>query len=118
MVNAVVDTNVIVAGILTSSAASASRSLMDRPRNGDFVLLLSPAALLEIREVLALTTLREIHRLTDEDIRRFCRRLEIDTNSRVLSPTTTGVASPHSRCDGYEVDCPRIGRSSRLSRHE
>lgn len=53
-----------------------------------FVLLFSPAALLEIREVLALPQLREIHRLTDADIRRFCRRLQIDTNSRVLSPTT------------------------------
>lgn len=39
MVNAVVDTNVIVAGILTTSATSASLILIDRHRSGDFVLL-------------------------------------------------------------------------------
>jgi putative PIN family toxin of toxin-antitoxin system len=85
MVNAVVDTNVLVAGVLTSNPRSSSRRLLDRHRHGDFTLLLSPAALKEIQEVLALPHLRAMHRLSDEEIRLFCLGLEFAGNARVLS---------------------------------
>jgi putative PIN family toxin of toxin-antitoxin system len=69
MLSAVVDTNVIVAGVLSSNPTSASRALMDRLRAGEFLLLLSPEALLEIEEVLALAEMKAIHGLTDDEIR-------------------------------------------------
>ena len=90
MPSAVVDTNVIVAGVLTSNPHSASRSLIDRLWSGQFTLLLSPDALLEIQDVLQLPRLRSLHRLTDDDIRRFCRALEVA--SRMLVPTE--IVSP------------------------
>ena len=86
MVNAVVDTNVIVVGVLTNDPYSASASVIDRHRNGEFLLFLSPPALLELQEVLAFPRLRAIHHLTDEEIRRFCRRLEVH-HSRMFSGT-------------------------------
>ncbi len=87
MVSAVVDTNVLVAGVLTSSSRSASRRLLDRHRRGDFALFLSPAALKEIQQVLVLPSLRAMHQLTDDEIQLFCLRLEFDTNTRVLAGT-------------------------------
>jgi putative PIN family toxin of toxin-antitoxin system len=87
MLAAVVDTNVLVAGVLTRSLRSASRRLVDRHRSGEFTLLLSPATLTEIQEVLALPQLRAMHHLTDDEIRLFCLRLEFDKNTRVLAGT-------------------------------
>jgi putative PIN family toxin of toxin-antitoxin system len=82
---AVVDTNVLVAGLLTSSPRSANRKLLDCFRRGDFTLLLSPAALQEIQQVLALPQLRVIHHLTDDEIRLFCLGLEFAENARVVA---------------------------------
>jgi putative PIN family toxin of toxin-antitoxin system len=87
MVVAVVDTNVLVSAVLTSSTTSASRRLLDRHRAGDFVLVLSPSALQEIQEVLALPHLRKLHQLSDDEIRVFCLGLELNVNTRVLSGT-------------------------------
>lgn len=86
MLSAVVDTNVIVAGVLSSNATSASRALIDRLRAGEFLLLMSPEALLEIEEVLTLPEMKAIHGLTDDEIRAFCQSLQV--GSRMVSGTT------------------------------
>jgi uncharacterized protein len=83
MTTAVVDTNIIVAGMLTQSPRSASRELIDRLFAGDFELLLSTAALAEIQHVLALPQMQAIHHLTDDEIQQFCRALAV--RSRMLS---------------------------------
>jgi putative PIN family toxin of toxin-antitoxin system len=85
MAAAVVDTNVLVAGLLTSSPRSANRKLLDRVRDGDFTLVLSPAALLEIQQVLALPQLRALHHLTDDEIAVFCLGLEFAKNARIVA---------------------------------
>jgi putative PIN family toxin of toxin-antitoxin system len=77
MKSAVVDTNVVVAGVLSSSPRSACRAVLDRCRVGDFQLVLSPETLREIAEVLAHPDLRAIHGMADSDIRRFCRALQV-----------------------------------------
>ncbi len=98
MPNAVVDTNVIVAGVLTSNPRSASRSLIDRLWSGEFTLVLSPDALREIQDVLQLPRLRALHRLADDDILHFCRALEIV--SRMLVPSeTVSPAVPRDATD-------------------
>lgn len=83
MTSAVVDTNIIVAGVLTKNPRSASRGVIDQLFAGAFELLLSPAALMEIQHVLALPRMQAIHQLTDEDMRGLCRALEVQ--SRMLS---------------------------------
>ena len=87
MVAAVVDTNVLIAAVLTSSARSSSRKVLDRHRAGEFVLILSPSVLQEIRDVLALPNLRHLHGLNDDEIRAFCLGLELSANTRVLAGT-------------------------------
>ena len=93
MLSAVVDTNVIVAGILTAFSNSASHLLLNRLWKEEFLLVCSPAALLEIAEVLAHPEMQKIHRLRDAEIRAFCQALEIRSRmfvgTRPVSPTVT-----------------------------
>lgn len=86
MIDAAVDTNIIVAAVLTTNDKSASHTILNRHRNREFRLVVSPPILLEIRGVLRHPELRAVHRLTDEDIHRFCRRLEV--GSRMVSGLT------------------------------
>lgn len=90
MLTAVIDTNVLVAGLLTESPRSASREIMDRHRNANFTLALSAEALQEIFAVLSHSRIRLMHKLNEAEIVQFCRRLEV--GSRMFSGTT--VVSP------------------------
>ena len=93
MIRAVIDTNIIVAGVLTKSPRSSNRRVMDRFFAGDFELCLSRSTLAEIQHVLALPQMRKIHRLTDSDIKRLCRAMAV--RSRVFVPTAAvSPASP------------------------
>ena len=85
MTSAVIDTNIIVAGVLTKNPRSASRGVIDQLFAGAFELLLSSEALLEIQHVLALPRMQAIHQCTDDDLQQFCRALEIC--NRMLSGT-------------------------------
>ncbi|MBI1902723.1 MAG: putative toxin-antitoxin system toxin component, PIN family [Planctomycetia bacterium] len=83
----------IIAGVLSSSPRSASRAVLDRHRTGDFLLVLSPDTLREIRSVLAHSELRAVHGMTDADIRHFCRALQVASQvfpgSLVVPPAVT-----------------------------
>lgn len=91
MLVAVVDTNVLVAGLLSGNPRSASREVIDRYHAGEFRVALSPAILHEIATVLSLPELRSVHRLSNEEIRRFREMLQL--GSRVFSGTVDVPAS-------------------------
>lgn len=65
---AVVDTNVVVAGLLTGNADSPTARILDGMRTGAFPFLLSTALLAEYREVLLRKKIRALHGLQDRDI--------------------------------------------------
>lgn len=65
---AVIDTNVVVAGLLTRSAASPTARIFDGMRKGAFPFLLSTALLAEYREVLLRRKIRALHGLTEWDV--------------------------------------------------
>lgn len=83
MVSAVVDTNIIVAGILTKRQTSASQMVLERLFERTFVLFLSAETLLEIQQVLALPRIQARHQLTNTEIGRLCRRIK--AHSRMLT---------------------------------
>jgi putative PIN family toxin of toxin-antitoxin system len=64
----VVDTNVVVAALLTADAASPPACILDRMLTGRVLYLLSPALLAEYRTVLLRPTIRDRHGLTVEEI--------------------------------------------------
>jgi predicted nucleic acid-binding protein len=65
---AVVDTNVVVAGLLTRDLASPVARVLDGMLAGRFAYLLSPALLREYREVLLRPAIASRHRLTPAEV--------------------------------------------------
>lgn len=86
MIVAVVDTNVLVRGVLSSHPSSASRGVVDALFADRFQLLLSPATLEEIQRVLSEDDMRSRHGQTDRQVNELCRSLEL--KSRMIEPTT------------------------------
>ena len=64
----VVDTNIVVAGLLTSNAESPVAAILDGMLSAAFPFALSQALLAEYRNVLGRPHLRQLHRLTVEEI--------------------------------------------------
>jgi predicted nucleic acid-binding protein len=58
---AVIDTNIVVAGLLTAEAGSPTARILDGMRQGAFPFLLSTALLAEYREVLLREKTRKVH---------------------------------------------------------
>jgi putative PIN family toxin of toxin-antitoxin system len=65
---AVIDTNVVVAGLLTGNASSPTARILDAMRKGAFPFLLSTALLAEYRQVLLRKKIRALHRLSEREI--------------------------------------------------
>jgi putative PIN family toxin of toxin-antitoxin system len=65
---AIIDTNVVVAGLLTGNADSPTARILDGMLKGAFPFLLSTALLAEYREVLLRRKIRALHGLADRDV--------------------------------------------------
>lgn len=65
---AIIDTNVVIAGLLTGNADSPTARILDGMRKGAFPFLLSTALLAEYREVLLRKTIRALHGLSERDV--------------------------------------------------
>jgi len=65
---AVIDTNVVVAGLLTGSSESPTARTLDGMRNGAFPFLLSTELLAEYRRVLLREKIRSLHGLSEQDV--------------------------------------------------
>lgn len=64
----IIDTNVLVAGLLTRNPKSPTVRLLDAMLGGGLFFLLSPSLLEEYREVLVRPRLMSLHGLTHEEI--------------------------------------------------
>jgi putative PIN family toxin of toxin-antitoxin system len=71
----IVDTNVIVAGLITSQPSSPTAQVLDAMLEGRLLFLLSPALLREYRQVLLRPKLVRLHRLGDNEIDRLLTEL-------------------------------------------
>jgi putative PIN family toxin of toxin-antitoxin system len=65
---AVIDTNVVVSGLITGLAASPTARILDGMIAGRFPFLLSIDLITEYREVLTRPKIRERHKLSDSQI--------------------------------------------------
>ncbi len=64
----IVDTNVIVAGLITSQVESPTAQILDAMLDGRVMYLMSPALLEEYREVLLRPKLVRLHGLAEEEV--------------------------------------------------
>jgi putative PIN family toxin of toxin-antitoxin system len=76
MLRVVVDTNVILSGILSSKGAPAE--ILDAWRERRFLLLISPAIIAEIRAVLRYPRIRKKYSISDREIELLISLLEHD----------------------------------------
>jgi len=64
----IIDTNVLIAGLITSESNSPTANILDAMLNGSLPYLLSPALLEEYRAVLLRPKLRRAHGLSEAQI--------------------------------------------------
>jgi len=84
----VVDTNVVVAGLVTGSSSSPVALVLDAMLSGGLVFLLSPALLYEYRSVLSRPKLTNLHGLTEAEIDQFLVELTANAIWREPKPGT------------------------------
>ena len=87
MLRVVIDTNVIVSGIISRKGAPAE--ILNAWRERHFLLFISPAIVAEVRSVLGYARIREKYRLSDQEIDQMISLLEHDA---LLVPGTADVA--------------------------
>lgn len=96
--SAVIDTNVLVAGISTDNPRSANAAVIDHLFAGRFVHCALLASLIEVHEVLRSPTVRALHKLTDQKIDLLFAALE--AKSMPIQPGEIVAASlPRDQTD-------------------
>jgi putative PIN family toxin of toxin-antitoxin system len=90
---AVIDTNVVVAGLLTASADSPTVWILDGMCRGAFPFLLSAALLAEYREVLLRRKIRALHGLGEPEVDILLTTLAANAIVREPAPRT-GAPDP------------------------
>ena len=89
---AVVDTNVVVAALLTANTASPTAWLLDAMLDGKFPFLLSTALLAEYRQVLLREKIQAHHGLDADEIDRIL--IELTANAIVREPDLAQQLAP------------------------
>jgi len=64
----IIDTNVLIAGLLTKNSQSPTAKIVDSILNGKIIFILSPELLQEYFEVLSRPKLIKLHGLSDKEI--------------------------------------------------
>ena len=85
---AVVDTNVVVAGLLTGNTESPAAGILNGMCKGAFPFLLSTALLAEYREVLLRKKFRTLHTLSEHDVDTLLTVLAANAIIREPEPRT------------------------------
>lgn len=87
----VVDTNVVVAGLITGSTDSPAALVLDAMLSGALIFLLSPALLAEYRSVLLRPKLVKLHGLTEAQVDRLLTEL---TANAIWREAENGPTAP------------------------
>jgi putative PIN family toxin of toxin-antitoxin system len=85
---AVIDTNVVIAGLLTGNTGSPTVRILDAMCKGAFPFLLSTALLAEYREVLLRKKIRALHGLTEREVDILLTALAANAIVREPAPQT------------------------------
>ena len=88
----IVDTNVLVAGLLTQDSHGPTGYVVDAMVEGSLPFLLSPALLLEYKDVLARPKLSKLHKLTAQELETFLT--ELIANSIWREPSSSKQNPP------------------------
>jgi putative PIN family toxin of toxin-antitoxin system len=92
---AIVDTNVVVSGLLTSEADAPTGRILDGMLERRFNFLLSRDLLIEYRSVLLRPKIQGLHGLREEEIDQILT--EITANAIAIEPTETSLEPPDKK---------------------
>ena len=87
---AIIDTNIVVAGLLSNNAGSPVCEILDGMLNKRFAFLLSTDLLDEYRKVLLREKIRKLHVLTEEEIDSLLEQIVV--NAIMHDPPAEGSA--------------------------
>lgn len=93
---AVIDTNVVVAGLLTESPESPTARILDAMRSGAFPFMLSTALLAEYREVLLRKKIRALHGLSEREVDLL---LTVIATHAIVHEPEAGTGAPDAKDD-------------------
>ena len=108
MLRVVIDTNVIVSGILSRRGAPAE--LLNAWRERRFLLLSSPAIIAEVRAILQYPHFYKKYPLSDEEIEQIISLLEHDALLLAGNANVTGSVTADPK-DEIFLDCALIGQA-------
>lgn len=92
---AIIDTNVVVSGLLTSEAGAPTSRILDGMLERRFSFLLSEDLLTEYRSVLLRPKIRELHGLKEKEVDQLLT--QIAANAIVREPTEAHVEPPDDK---------------------
>ena len=107
----IVDTNVLVAGLISSKKDSPVVYIVDAMLNGKIIYLLSPALLHEYRSVLLRPKLCKLHKLSEKEIDQLLT--EIIANAIFCEPPAGAEQAP-DRGDDHLWDIMQYNRETLL----
>jgi uncharacterized protein len=90
---AIVDTNVVVSGLLTAKADAPTRRVLDGMLAGAFPFLVSVELLVEYREVLLRPAIQDRHGLNEDEVDRLLSSL---VQEAMIREPPTSVTAPDS----------------------
>ena len=105
----VVDTNVVVSGLISSGRGSPSARILDEMLQGRLRYVLSVPLLTEYRAVLLRPRIRRFHGRSEAEVDRILTRLVENGAVREPNPTTTRAPDPG---DGHLWELLEAGDSS------
>ena len=85
----IIDTNIVVSGLITATNSSPVAQILDRMLTGELVYVVSPALLNEYRSVLLRPKLMRLHRLKEAQIEDLL--VELTANAIWHEPGQTGA---------------------------
>lgn len=89
---AVIDTNIVIAGLLTSDPQAPTALILDAMLKGTFPFALSQALVTEYRQVLLRPAIARRHKLNEKEVDTLLETLAL--NGIFLSPTPSQLKAP------------------------
>lgn len=108
----IIDTNVLVAGLLTSREDSPVARIVDGMLAADFPFVISEALLAEYRSVLIRPKLRRLHGLGDDEIDTILT--DLVTNAIVLDPALRDATPAQAPDPGDQMLWDLLGMRAEL----
>lgn len=98
----IIDTNVLIAGLLTSNPRSPTSRILESMLSGSLVYVLSPALLAEYRAVLLRPKLTKLHGLNESEVDQIL--IEITANAKWSDPAQNHTHHPPDGGDKHLWD--------------